>query len=85
MNRILFLLIFCTFALSETILIPEDYQTIQVGIDVSVDGDTVLVADGDYVENLVLDKSIVLTSYANFSKLKKSISTATIISFAHTL
>ena len=45
MNRILFLLIFCTFALSETILIPEDFATIQEGIDASVDGDTVLAAD----------------------------------------
>ena len=69
MKRILFSLIFCTFGLAETILIPEDYQTIQAGIDASVDGDTVLVADGDYVENLVLDKSIVLTSYAIYDNL----------------
>ena len=46
MKRILFSLIFCTFGLSETILIPEDYATIQQGLDASVDGDTVLVADG---------------------------------------
>ena len=46
MKRILFLLIILTFGLSETILIPEDYQTIQEGIDASVDGDAVLVADG---------------------------------------
>ena len=55
MKRILFLLIICTFAVSDTILIPEDFGTIQEGIDASVDGDTVLVADGDYVENLVLE------------------------------
>ena len=46
MKRILFFLIILTFGLSETILIPEDYQTIQEGIDASVDGDAVLVADG---------------------------------------
>ena len=46
MKRILSLLIFLTFGVAETILIPEDYQTIQEGIDASVDGDTVLVADG---------------------------------------
>tara|TARA_B110000467_G_C18145816_1_gene381379 strand:- start:553 stop:744 length:192 start_codon:yes stop_codon:yes gene_type:complete len=46
MNRILFFLIFLTLSFAETILIPEDFGTIQEGIDASVDGDTVLVADG---------------------------------------
>jgi hypothetical protein len=69
MNRILFLLPILTLGFAETILIPEDYATIQAGIDASVDGDTVLVADGDYLENLVIDKSIVLTSYAIYDNL----------------
>ena len=46
MNRILYLIIILTFGVAETILIPEDYQIIQAGIDASVDGDTVVVADG---------------------------------------
>ena len=69
MNRILFSLLILTLGFAETILIPEDYATIQEGIDASSDGDMVLVADGDYVENLLLDKSIVLTSYAIYDNL----------------
>ena len=61
MKRILFLLIFCSFGFAETILIPEDFATIQAGINASVDGDTVLVAAGTYVENVNLSgKSIVI-------------------------
>ena len=47
-----------------TINVPEDYLTIQEGINASLEGDTVLVAQGNYVENLVLEKEIVLASYA---------------------
>ena len=46
MNRMLLLLLTISLCFSETIHIPEDYTTIQEGIDASVDGDTVLVADG---------------------------------------
>ena len=47
-----------------TINIPSDYVTIQAGINASVDGDTVLVAQGTYSENLILEKEIVLASHA---------------------
>ena len=39
-----------------TINVPEDYSTIQEGINASSEGDTVLVAQGNYVENLILEK-----------------------------
>ena len=52
-----------------TINVPEDYSTIQEGINASSEGDTVLVAQGNYVENLILEKEIVLASYAIYDEL----------------
>ena len=56
MNRILFLLIFSTFSLSETILIiPEDFATIQAGIDSSSDG-IVTILDIVQIVNYILSR-----------------------------
>ena len=41
-----------TIVFANTINVPGDYATIQGGINASVDGDTVLVAEGTYVENI---------------------------------
>ena len=63
-HRYLSLLLFIGLGFSTTINIPSDYTTIQEGINASVDGDTVLIAQGTYYENLILQKEIVLTSHA---------------------
>jgi len=43
--------------------VPEEYATIQSAIDVSANGDTILINDGIYVENLIIqNKRITLSS-----------------------
>ena len=59
MNKFFSIIIFSILMVvpvfSTTINIPDDFPTIQEGFDASVDGDTVLVAQGIYYENLILE------------------------------
>jgi parallel beta-helix repeat protein len=45
---------------SRTITVPDDYASIQEAIDNALDGDTIYVKKGVYVENPVVNKSISL-------------------------
>ncbi|MCF7918935.1 MAG: T9SS type A sorting domain-containing protein [Candidatus Cloacimonetes bacterium] len=58
------LLLFMTSIMSAAVInIPGDYALIQAGIEVSVDGDTVLVEPGTYVENIdFYGKNITVSS-----------------------
>jgi hypothetical protein len=59
-------LFFVPFAIypQATINIPSDYTTIQAGINAASNGDTVLVADGLYYENInFLGKAITVASH----------------------
>ena len=69
MKRTLILSVLFSGLCATTINIPSDYTTIQEGIDASVDGDTVLIAEGTYYENLILEKEIVLASHAIYDDL----------------
>ncbi|MCP4633376.1 MAG: T9SS type A sorting domain-containing protein [candidate division Zixibacteria bacterium] len=67
------ILLFTTNANSRIIDVPDEYPTIQEGIDASSDGDTVLVQPGTYcenisidVDNLVLGSLYLLTSDTSF-------------------
>ena len=63
LSTVLVLFIFVGISQSATILIPNDYGTIQGGIDASVDGDTILVSAGTYNEQLdYLGKAISVVS-----------------------
>ena len=71
MKKYLFLLL--SFGYSAIINIPEDYSTIQAGIDASVDGDTVVVYPGLYTENIVVDKSTFPTPLKTFGTKSTSL------------
>ena len=60
---------FLSISFSAVINIPSDYSNIQAGIDASSAGDTVLIADGIYFENLILEKEITLASHAIYDNL----------------
>jgi nitrous oxidase accessory protein len=45
---------------SRTIVVPDDFVSIQEAIDNAIDGDTILVKEGTYHENVVLNKSLSL-------------------------
>ena len=49
---IVLILILSALTQAEVINVPDDFETIQGAIDESEDGDTVLVAPGEYVENI---------------------------------
>ena len=44
----------------ETIVVPDDYPTIQEAVNNASNGDTVYVRQGAYVENIIINKSISL-------------------------
>jgi len=60
---ICFVLISCITVSAQIIHVPGDQPTIQAGIDVAQNGDTVLVDDGTYLENInYLGKAITVAS-----------------------
>lgn len=71
-----------SMAMSATINVPKDYSTIQAAIDASVNGDTVLVSSGTYVENLNFKgKAITVKSTGGASQTIIDGNSATVVYF----
>jgi hypothetical protein len=58
----IWLLLAASSAPARTIVVPSDQPSIQQGINASVDGDTVLVMPGTYIENILIDGDIAVRS-----------------------
>ena len=58
-------LVFCAFigtASADTIYVPDDYAKIQWAIDNTTGGDTIIVRDGTYIENVDVNKRLTIRS-----------------------
>ncbi|MBT3232251.1 MAG: T9SS type A sorting domain-containing protein [Calditrichaeota bacterium] len=62
--------LFASAPFANILNIPDDHETIQQGLNTAEDGDTVLVQEGQYVENLVFpnDRSVTLASTRLFEE-----------------
>ena len=58
----LFLSIFAPYAHASIIYVPDDYSKIQRAVDSAAAGDTIIVRDGVYVENININKQLTLRS-----------------------
>ena len=47
---------------AKTIYVPDDYANIQWAVDNATAGDTIIVRDGTYYENVVVDKHLTIKS-----------------------
>ena len=59
---ILFLAVATAIASAATIYVPDDYPTIQAAVDAANAGDTIIVRDGTYIENVNVNKQLTIRS-----------------------
>ena len=63
MKKLLVIFIAISVSFAITISVPNDYETIQDAINVSIDGDMIILDEGNYRENIIIDnKNIIIGS-----------------------
>ena len=60
MIKFIFYFLFFSFISADQLKVPSQYSSIQAAIDVASNGDTILVADGLYKENLKIDSKKIM-------------------------
>ena len=61
-----------SFLYGTVINVPDDYPTVQEAINQASQGDSVIISNGVYFENLILNKEIFIGSQAVFDDLNTS-------------
>ena len=64
----LILTAFAGFSEAKTIYVPDNYEKIQWAVDNASAGDTIVVRDGVYVENIDINKSLTIMSENSSAK-----------------
>ena len=59
MKKLIIIIFMCSLITATIIEVPTDYPTIQTGINNAVNGDTVLVAEGNYTENINYSGAVI--------------------------
>ena len=59
---VLFFAAFTAIGSAATIYVPNDYGTIQGAVDAASSGDTIIVRDGTYTENVNVNKRLTIRS-----------------------
>jgi len=62
---VVFLIAIQTVATATTIYVPYNYPTIQAAVDAANPGDTIIVQDGTYVENVGVNKNHLIIRSEN--------------------
>jgi parallel beta-helix repeat protein len=53
---------FASTCTASTTYVPDEYSTIQAAVNAASNGDTIIVRDGTYTENIKVDKSLTIRS-----------------------
>ncbi len=56
------LLLLASVATAKVVYVPDNYPTIQQAVNAASDGDTIVIRDGVYIENIKINKSIIIKS-----------------------
>ncbi|MBU4348933.1 GerMN domain-containing protein, partial [bacterium] len=67
-NIFVLLILSQTAVFAANIYVPDDYSTIQAAVDAASPGDTIIIRDGTYIDNVEIDKNLTIKSESGAEK-----------------